>query len=91
MKSALNSRKTYIIFGVFNAAMTIHVFLMFPETKGRSLEEIDAVFTSGIPPWKLHTAASETKIAQTIQRTREQNQVYSADEEKEKEAVTEVA
>ncbi|TKA82359.1 hypothetical protein B0A49_00100 [Cryomyces minteri] len=31
--------KTYLIFGVFNVAMLIHVFFLFPETAGKPLEE----------------------------------------------------
>lgn len=36
--------KTYVVFGVFNAAMFIHVFFMFPETAGKTLEETEAMF-----------------------------------------------
>jgi len=28
------------------------MFLTAPETKGKTLEEMDTVFDSGIPPWK---------------------------------------
>ena len=28
------------------------MFLTAPETKGKTLEEMDSVFDSGIPPWK---------------------------------------
>ena len=44
--------KVYIIFGVFCTAMTIHVFFLFPETSGKSLEEIEAMFLKKIPAWK---------------------------------------
>jgi len=44
--------KTYIIFGVFCIAMFIHVFLLFPETKGKTLEEIDQIWAEKIPAWK---------------------------------------
>lgn len=44
--------RTYIIFGVFCFASTIHVFLAFPETAGKTLEEIDAVFEPGVKAWK---------------------------------------
>ncbi|CUS14392.1 unnamed protein product [Tuber aestivum] len=44
--------KVYIIFGVFCAAMTVHVFFCFPETAGKSLEEIEALFQEGLPAWK---------------------------------------
>ncbi|ANB14371.1 Snf3p [Sugiyamaella lignohabitans] len=44
--------KTYIIFGVFCVAMIIHVFFLFPETKGKSLEEIDQIWAENIPAWR---------------------------------------
>ncbi|KAF8957296.1 hypothetical protein BGZ46_002216 [Entomortierella lignicola] len=44
--------RTYYIFGGFCVAMTIHVFLMFPETKGRTLEEMEELFGSDVPAWK---------------------------------------
>jgi MFS family permease len=44
--------KMYMIFGTFNALAFIHMFLTAPETKGRTLEEMDLVFDSGIPAWK---------------------------------------
>ncbi|KAF9933905.1 hypothetical protein FBU30_004073 [Linnemannia zychae] len=44
--------RTYFIFASFCVAMTIHVFFMFPETKGRTLEEMDELFSSHIPAWK---------------------------------------
>ncbi|EIM84473.1 general substrate transporter [Stereum hirsutum FP-91666 SS1] len=50
--------KTYIIFAVFCLASFLHVFFFFHETKGRSLEEISAIFESGkrpfLPSHKLH-------------------------------------
>lgn len=51
--------QTYIIFGVFNTAMFIHVFFLFPETAGKTLEETEAMFEDpngiryiGTPAWK---------------------------------------
>lgn len=44
--------KTYIIFGVFCAVMTVHVFFAYPETARRTLEEIDFVFDSDVPAWR---------------------------------------
>lgn len=44
--------KTYIIFGVFCTVMTIHVYLLYPETAQRSLEEVDYIFDANIKPWK---------------------------------------
>jgi hypothetical protein len=36
--------KTYMIFFVLNIVFAIAVWLFYPETAGRSLEEIDAIF-----------------------------------------------
>ncbi|EDO14501.1 hypothetical protein Kpol_281p2 [Vanderwaltozyma polyspora DSM 70294] len=44
--------KTYIIFGVFTVVGTIHAFFMFPETKGKTLEEIDQMWAANIPAWR---------------------------------------
>jgi len=47
--------QTYIIFGVFCAAMTVHVFFMFPETAGKTLEQVEEMFaTPGMRAWKTH-------------------------------------
>jgi len=41
-----------MIFAAFNGAAFIHMFLTAPETKGKTLEEMDEVFDSGLPAWK---------------------------------------
>ncbi|KAK9323602.1 general substrate transporter [Lipomyces orientalis] len=48
--------QTYIIFAVFCVCMAAHVFLMFPETKGKTLEEIDIIWAENIKPWKTANA-----------------------------------
>jgi len=44
--------KTYFVFGTFNAAAAIHMFLGAHETARRPLEEMDEIFDSGLPAWK---------------------------------------
>ncbi|POS86566.1 putative high-affinity glucose transporter [Erysiphe pulchra] len=53
--------RVYLLFGIFCAAMLIHVYLLFPETSKKSLEEVDAIFNDqsigsfpyiGTPAWK---------------------------------------
>ncbi|CAD0095783.1 unnamed protein product [Aureobasidium vineae] len=44
--------KVYVVFGVFCVTMFIHVFFCFPETSGKSLEEVEALFQQKIPAWK---------------------------------------
>lgn len=36
----------YCLFGTFCTVAAIHVFLLFPETCGKSLEEIDEIFNN---------------------------------------------
>jgi hypothetical protein len=42
----------YMIFATFNGCALIHMFFTAPETKGKTLEEMDVVFDSGLPAWK---------------------------------------
>ncbi|ODQ83089.1 hypothetical protein BABINDRAFT_31609 [Babjeviella inositovora NRRL Y-12698] len=44
--------KTYIVFGVMCIAMFFHVYFMFPETRGKTLEEISKMWDENIPAWK---------------------------------------
>lgn len=41
-----------MIFATFNGLAFIHVFFAAPETKGKTLEEMDEVFNSGLRPWR---------------------------------------
>ncbi|KAF9491697.1 general substrate transporter [Pleurotus eryngii] len=41
--------KTCLIFGVSNFAGMVHIFFVFPETKQRTLEEVEDIFTHGRP------------------------------------------
>lgn len=45
------SWKIYMIFATFNGLAFIHMFLAAPETKGKTLEEMDDVFDKGLAPW----------------------------------------
>ncbi|KAJ5987741.1 Hexose transporter [Penicillium waksmanii] len=54
--------RTYVLFGVFNAAMFIHVFFMFPETAGKTLEETEAMFEDPNGPKYLGTPAWKTRV-----------------------------
>lgn len=44
--------KMYMIFAAFNLIAFVHIFLGAPETKGKTLEEMDEVFDRGRPAWK---------------------------------------
>jgi hypothetical protein len=63
--------KTYILFGVFCLAMFFHVFFMFPETAGKTLEEVEDIFTDkngpkyiGTPAWKTRVETSRVTLAE---------------------------
>ncbi|KAJ5179217.1 Major facilitator superfamily domain general substrate transporter [Penicillium capsulatum] len=63
--------RTYVIFAVFCAVMTIHVFLTYPETSGRTLEEIDIVFDTGVSPWR--STQIEDHFAEEVEKQKEAN------------------
>ncbi|KAL8734621.1 MAG: hypothetical protein Q9181_003137 [Wetmoreana brouardii] len=59
--------QTYLVFGIFCLAMTVHVFFMFPETAGKTLEEVVDIFEDpngiknvGTPAWKTHISTKRT-------------------------------
>ncbi|SCV04979.1 LANO_0G15830g1_1 [Lachancea nothofagi CBS 11611] len=54
--------KTYIIFGVFSVCLTIQTYFMFPETKGKTLEEIDQMWADNIPAWKTGSYIPELPV-----------------------------
>lgn len=56
--------KVYIIFGVFCATMAIHVFFVFPETAGKTLEDVEEMFMEGIPAWKTKVEYSTVRRAE---------------------------
>jgi sugar porter (SP) family MFS transporter len=58
------SYKMYYIFAAFNGAAVIHFFLLAPETKGFTLEEMDEVFDSGLPAWKSFKKSSRLEELQ---------------------------
>ncbi|KAK9323791.1 general substrate transporter [Lipomyces orientalis] len=47
--------RVFVIFGCLNVAAFIHVWFVFPETKQRTLEEMDEIFEHGEPVWRSFT------------------------------------
>lgn len=64
--------KTYFIFGTFNWAAFIHFFFMFPETVGRTLEEVEDVFAAGhvFTPWKIDKSVGRRTLADVKHHTK---------------------
>lgn len=60
--------KVYLVFGVFCTAMAIHTFFLFPETAGKTLEDVEDMFLAGVPAWK-------TKVDYSTSRCVEQGEV----------------
>ncbi|KAL3953369.1 hypothetical protein ACCO45_013312 [Purpureocillium lilacinum] len=59
--------RTYLIFGIFNVAALFHVYFVFPETAGKTLEETEAMFEDpngikylGTPAWKTGVVTAST-------------------------------
>lgn len=38
--------------------MTFHVFFLYPETAGRTLEEIDMIFDADVKPWRTNVISN---------------------------------
>ncbi|KAH8085473.1 general substrate transporter [Cristinia sonorae] len=60
--------KTYFIFGTFNFAAFIHIFFCFPETAGRTLEEIEEVFAQGhtFTAWKVKRDIGKKTLKEVV-------------------------
>ncbi|GEM10166.1 MFS glucose transporter [Rhodotorula toruloides] len=54
--------KTYFVYGTFCICAALNVFFMFPETKGRTLEEMDDLFAAGhaFSAWRLSSVPKKT-------------------------------
>ncbi|KAF9456658.1 general substrate transporter [Collybia nuda] len=64
--------KTYFIFGTFNFAAFIHIFFMFPETVGRSLEEVEEIFQQGhvFTAWKIGKDVGKKTLAEVVHNSK---------------------
>ncbi|KAM6494859.1 General substrate transporter [Amanita muscaria] len=64
--------KTYFIFGAFNLAAFLHIFFMFPETVGRSLEEVEDIFDQGhaFAAWKISRNVGQKTLSDVKERSK---------------------
>lgn len=62
--------KTYFIFGAFNFAAFVHIFFCFPETAGRTLEEIEDVFAQGhvLSAWRVDRRVGQKTLAEVVHK-----------------------
>lgn len=83
--------KVYLIFGIFNLVMLLHVFFVFPETAGKTLEEVEGMFTDplgvkniGVPAWKTHVVTHRTMLLEKGNADRDLEKTLSSDQEAER-------
>ncbi|KAK9248732.1 general substrate transporter [Lipomyces tetrasporus] len=58
----------FFLFALFNIAAFIHVLVAVPETKQRTLEEMDEIFEHGKPLWKSFTGIRDTNKLDRLAR-----------------------
>ncbi|KAF2101747.1 general substrate transporter [Rhizodiscina lignyota] len=59
--------KTFIIFGVFNVVAGLQAFFFFPETKRKTLEDIDEIFASGRPAWRRKLQQEDDRLITLVE------------------------
>lgn len=65
--------KIFIVFGVLCLVFAVWVYLLFPETCGKTLEEIEFMFSKEGPhPWK--TRRGESRLAQEIEEVKQRKE-----------------
>ncbi|KAG6883439.1 hypothetical protein C0995_012315 [Termitomyces sp. Mi166 len=60
--------KTYFIFATINFAACIHIFFMYPETVGHTLEEVEEIFQQGhvFTAWKIGREVGKKTVHEVI-------------------------
>jgi sugar porter (SP) family MFS transporter len=74
--------KTYFIFGTFNFAAFIHVLFMYPETVGRTLEEVEEIFQQGnvFTAWRIDKNVGKKTIEEVVHATNNERHSESVEE-----------
>lgn len=64
--------KTYFIFGTFNFAAFVHILFMYPETVGRSLEEVEEIFKQGhvFTAWKIGKDVGKKTLSEVVEKSK---------------------
>jgi hypothetical protein len=44
--------------------MAVHTFFLFPETAGKTLEDVEEMFMAGVPAWKTRVEYNTTRRAE---------------------------
>lgn len=67
--------RMFIIFGVMCFLGAAQFFLTFPETNGKTLEEVELLFSAEIKPWK--TKPGHSKLDEMINEARDNHLTIS--------------
>jgi len=59
--------------------MTFHIFFTYPETAGRTLEEIDYIFECDLPVWK--TSQAHSRFAEDVEAVQRSKSLGEKDSE----------
>jgi sugar porter (SP) family MFS transporter len=64
--------KTYFIFGSFNFAAFLQVYFMYPETVGRTLEEVEEIFKQGhtFTAWKIGKDVGKKTLKEVVEKSK---------------------
>lgn len=74
--------KTYLVFGTFCGAKSIHAFFSYAETRGKTLEEVDMIFKSGTLAWRSRGFLSNTiNLAISAENDISKNKISKTDDE----------
>ncbi|KAI8393991.1 general substrate transporter [Radiomyces spectabilis] len=73
--------RTYVVFAVFCVLIAIAIYAFFPETTGKSLEEVDLIFSCEFNYYDLAVHHPQTAAAalNRLERTQQQNHRLSID------------
>jgi sugar porter (SP) family MFS transporter len=65
--------KTYFIFGSFNFAAFLQVYFMYPETVGRTLEEVEEIFNQGhtFTAWKIGKNVGKKTLKEVVEKSKD--------------------
>ena len=75
--------QTFIIFGVLCLGAAVQAYFSYPETCGKTIEEVEELFTKGGPPaWKTKKGGSrlDAEIQAVIEKKGEANEKPSVAE-----------
>ena len=70
--------KTYFIFGSFNFAAFLQVYFMYPETVGRTLEEVEEIFNQGhtFSAWMIGKDVGKKTLKEVVEKSKDMQVIF---------------